>query len=212
MTRFFVVAAIVLLASCKSLELPETPETLPQLVYQVPLPPWPVSTTHRELSLDLKIYVGTDGVVRDAVLMTPTVFREWDKQALQEVRKWRFSPAMARGKPIPLWIRQTVRVQFEEPLLMVLAEIAVTEAALADSLYDLLESGVSFDTLAKRFSVAASREQGGLVGEIDVRTFPSDVRRELVKLREGRFSEPLVLGQQYVIYKRLKQKLSAKVN
>jgi TonB family protein len=213
MKRSFVVAILILLSGCKSLELPEAPETLPQLVYQAPLPPWPESSLLRELRLDLEIYVGTDGLVRDAVLITPTVFSEWNRRALEEVRKWRFSPAMARGKPVPLWIRQTVRVQFEQPMVMVLAEIAVSEAALADSLHRLLESGVPFDTLARRFSVAASRELGGVLGEIDVRTLPNEVRRELVKLQEGEFSEPLVLGQRYVIYKRLKPRsFSAKAN
>ncbi|MBM4160280.1 MAG: TonB family protein [Ignavibacteria bacterium] len=212
MTRFLVVVVVVLLGGCKSLELPESPETLPQLIYQAPLPPWPVSSTGREINLDLKIFVHSDGTVRDAVLMRPTGFRNWDAQALQEVRRWRFSPAMARGKPVPLWIRQSVRIQFEPPLYMALAEIVVNETSLADSILNLLDSGESFESLARRFSVADSRERGGNLGKVDIRTYPAHIRRELADLREGRWSELLPLGQRYVIYKRLPQAVQARAD
>jgi len=212
MTRFVVVVVIVLLGSCKSLELPETPETLPQLIYQAPLPEWPVSSAGREINLDLKIYVQSDGTVRNVVLMRPTGFRDWDARALQEIRKWRFSPAMARGKPVPLWIRQVVRIQFEPPVYMALAEIVVNETSLADSILGLLDSGESFEALARRFSVAESRERGGMLGKVDIRTYPAHIRRELADLREGHWSELLSLGQRYVIYKRVPQPVEARAN
>jgi len=211
MTRLFVVV-VFLLGGCASLRTTEEPETLPQIIYQVPLPAWPSSSTDREIILDLKIRVGSDGSVRDAAFVTPTGFREWDAQALQVVRKWRFSPAMVDGKPVPLWIHQTVRMRFEPPTFMALAELACIEANLADSIHTLLGSGESFDSLAKRFSVAGSRERGGLLGEVDVRTFPAHIRHELVKLQEGQFTKPLLLGRQHVMYKRLARAIEAKAN
>ncbi len=211
MTRLLVVV-VFLLSGCTSLQPPEAPETLPQLVYQVPLPPWPTSAVDRDITLDLKIYVNSDGSVRDAVLLTPSGFRNWDASALQEIRKWRFSPAVDRGKPIPLWIRQTVRIHFEVPMFMPLAEFVCTGAALADSVYRLLKSGEPFELLAKQFSVVTSRERGGVLGKVDVRTFPAEIRRELAKLRDGEFTGPLVLGQRYIIYKRLARGIEARVN
>ncbi len=203
MTRLLVVTLCFLLGACRALELPEAPETLPQLIYQSPLPPWPGSSPVREISLDLKIYVNSDGTVREALLVAPTRFRDWNAQALREVRTWRFSPAIARGQPIALWIRQTVRVHFEEPNYVTLAECVCIDQSYADSVYTLLKSGEVFVSLASRFSVSKTRLSGGRLGDVDVRTFPSHIRSVVAKLRVGEFTLPLKLGQHYVIYKRI---------
>lgn len=202
MARLFI-ATLLLFGGCASLQSPEAPDTLPKLMYQTPLPPWPVSVSNRQISIDVKFLVAADGSVHHAELLTPSRFASWDKEAVNQLLKWRFSPAMADGKPIQLWIRQTVYLRFEEPLMMSLAEIVCPNRVVADSVYQMLSSGTAFETLAKDFSTAASRRSGGSLGSVNIRTLPTEIQDELTKLREGEFTRPLVLGNGFVIYKRL---------
>jgi TonB family protein len=199
------VAVVLLLGGCASLQTAEAPDTLPKLVYQAPLPPWPTTVPNRQVSVDVKFLVAADGTVRRAELMTPSRFASWDREAVQQLLKWRFSPAMADGKPIPLWIRQTVNIRFAEPLIMGLAEIVCPDRVVADSVYQMLSSGTAFEVLAKSFSTAPSRDLGGSLGSINIRTLPTEIQDELTKLREGEFTHPLELGNGFVIYKRLRR-------
>jgi TonB family protein len=199
----FIVLAALLLCGCATFEQPDTSYTLPEVIYQSPLPPWPFSSNNVSLSLTFKIYVTADGTVRSAIIETPSGSKAWDTLALAEVHKWRYSPAMMNGRPTALWLRQTIMMRFDKPLYMKIAELACPEETLADSLYGLLITGASFDTLARQFSVSDSRARGGLVGEIDLHTLPSRVSREVATLHRGEITKPLKLGRQYVIYKRL---------
>jgi TonB family protein len=199
------VAVLLLLGGCKSLESPEAPDTLPKLVYQAPLPPWPASVSHRQITIDVTLHISADGSVRNAALVTPTGFKSWDTMAVRQLLQWRFSPAMVDGKPIPLWIRQTVYLRFEEPLMMALAEIVCPDRAVADSVYQMLSSGAEFEMLAKDFSTALSRELGGSLGSVNIRTLPTEIQDELIKLREGEFTHPLAFGDGFVIYRRLRR-------
>jgi len=199
----FVVIAALLLCGCATFEQPDTSYSLPEVIYQSPLPPWPFRTNNVSLTMTFRVYVADDGNVRQAIIETPSGSKEWDALALAEVRKWQYAPAMMNGRPTGLWLRQTIVMRFDKPLYMKIAELTCPEAALADSLYGLLLAGASFDTLARQFSVSQSRERGGVVGEIDLHTLPMRVSREVATLHRGEITKPLRLGRQYVIYKRL---------
>lgn len=201
MIRLFLI--VFILAGCAPLQQTEAPDTLPQLLYQVPLPAWQRSTVVQDFPLELLIRVTAEGTVGSARLLTSSGSREWDTLALAAVRQWRFAPARDGARPIPTWIRQKVRVHFEAPAMMMLREIACANQRLADSLYALLLSGVPFDSLAREYSASASREQGGLLGEVDIRAFPTHIRRPLGNLHIGEISKPLLLGENFVIYKRI---------
>ena len=47
----------------------------------------------------LEITVGTDGLVTDAKILRP-LEPSLDKQSIENVRRWRFTPATVEGKPI----------------------------------------------------------------------------------------------------------------
>jgi TonB family protein len=196
------VAVAFVLAGCASLPMPEAPDTLPQLIYQVPLPAWPHPAVIQDVPLELMIRVAADGSVSNASLVTSSGNTEWDTLALAAVRQWRFSPARNGPTPIPTWIRQKVRVHFEAPSLMTLRELTFADQQFADSLYVLLQLGSPFDSLARTFSVSKSRARGGFLGEIDIRAYPSHIRRTLSSLHAGEFTKPLPLGDQFVIFKR----------
>ena len=199
----FILIAAFLLCGCATLQPSEAPDTLPQLVRQEPLPPWPYRAPESEIALDIKIRIGSDGSVKDVVFLSPTVNKEWDSLALSKIRQWQFSPATVNGRPITLWIRQTLRMRFEEAAYVRLAEIVCPDRQVADSVYTLLDAGAPFDSLARIFSIAASRAGGGLLGEVDLRTLPLNVRHEIQRLSADHFSSPILLGRNYVIYKSL---------
>jgi TonB family protein len=199
----FIILAALLLCGCATFEPHDPSYSLPEVVYQSSLPPWPFHTQNVSLSMTFKIHVAVDGTVNDAIIETPSGSKEWDAVALTEVRKWRYSPALMNGQPAALWLRQTITMHFDKPLFMNIAELACPEETLADSLYVLLRAGASFDSLARQFSVSDSRARGGVVGEMDLHTLPMRVSREVATLHRGEITKPLRLGRQYVIYKRL---------
>ena len=199
----FILVAALLLCGCATFEMPDAGYSLPEVTYQSSLPPWPFHTNNVSLNMRFKIHVAADGTVNDAILETPSGSKEWDSLALTEVRKWRYSPALMNGKPTALWLRQTITMHFDKPLYMTIAELACPERTIADSLYALLVAGASFDSLARQFSVADSRDRGGMVGEMDLHSLPMRICREVATLHKGEVTKPLKLGRQYVIYKRL---------
>ena len=86
---------------------------------------------------------------------------------------------------------------------MSLSEIAYADRKGADSIYALLMMGENFDSLARTVSIAASREQNGKLGDVDIRTYPFHIQEELAKLNVGDITVPLQLGQSFIIFKRL---------
>jgi TonB family protein len=202
--RILVLIAL-LFCGCATVQPPEAPDTLPELIYQAPLPPWPTTNYIPGLTLELMVRVSSDGSVYRAALLTPSGDDDWDSLALATIHQWRFSPARVGTTQVPCWIRQKVRVQFEPAMPIVLSELACTDRTLIDSVYELLTQGAPFDSLARVFSVFTSRGKGGFLGQVDARAFPSHIRQKLANLRVGDITKPLVLGQNLVIYKRLGQ-------
>jgi len=200
MRRFLLIA--LLFSGCATVQRPDAPDILPRLVYQAPLPPWPTMAFAQGLTLDLMIRVSASGSVTKAALLTPSGNAVWDSLALVEILRWRFTPAKQGTIPIATWVQQRVRVQFESPLLMVLSELGSPDRSLMDSLYSMLQAGASFDSLARHYSVLESRSNGGYLGEVDARAYPAYVRRQLNDLHIGEMTEPLVLGENFVIFRR----------
>jgi TonB family protein len=196
-----ILIAAILLCGCATLEAPNAPDTFPQLVQQEPLPPWPFPAAEQEVVLDIKIRIDTNGSVKDVSFLTPSLNREWNALALEKIRRWKFSPALLDGRPVALWIRQRLRMRFEEAAYLRLAEIVCSNQQTADSVYALLDNGAPFDSLATAFSVSDSRTKGGFLGDVDLRTLPLFVRYRLQKLSLNDYSRPLPLGRNYVIFK-----------
>ena len=166
------VLIVVLMFGCGATAPLERDVQMPELVSQVPLPALSRRLQGKPLRLELKIHVAEDGSVRDAQFALSSGDPDWDRLALEKVRQWTFSPAVRGGKPISIWIRQSIALQFSDRLMMSLAEIRCATESCADSVYDALTAGADFVELARRLSVAASAEKGGGLGEGDVRTFP----------------------------------------
>ena len=197
----YTLIAAFLLCGCATIQPTYAPDTFPQLIKQEPLPPWPFRIAENEVTLDIKIRIDSDGAVRDVSFITPSLSKEWNALALEKIREWKFSPATVEGRPVALWIHQTLRVRFEEASYLCLAEIVCPDQRMADSVYALLDAGAPFDSLARVFSTSPSRTQGGFLGDVDLRTLPLFVRHELQRIRTDHISSPILLGRNYVIYK-----------
>lgn len=199
----FIVLAALLLCGCATFELPDPSYSLPEVIHQSSLPPWPFHTDHASINLVFRVYIGLDGTVGRAQIETPSGSRAWDSLALAEVRRWKYSPALMNGRPTAIWLRQLITMHFDNPLYMKIAELACSEETAADSVYAMLVAGASFDSLARQHSVSDSRTRGGVLGEIDLHTLPLHISRQVAALHPGEYTKPLKRGRQFVIFKRV---------
>lgn len=194
---------VLLGCGCATTAPPETDLRLPELVSQVPLPAPSRLLQGRPLRLELKIHIAEDGSVREAMFVYSSGDPEWDSAALERVHQWTFSPATHGGRPISIWIRQSILLQFSDQLMMSLAEIRCAEKSRADSVYAVLQAGADFVELARRLSEAATAPQGGMLGEVDIRSYPQGVQEKLKALQAGEFTPPIRIGSAYVVFRRV---------
>lgn len=195
---------LLLVAGCATTtQLPDLSGTAPVLIYQVPLPSFYQTSYSGEVKVELKLLIARDSSVQDVMFLSSNTDPKWEDRAIEEIRKWRFLPATQNGRPVPVWIRQVIIIRPEESLKMFLSEIAYTDRSGADSIYNLLMTGEDFGSLARTVSTAPSREQNGKLGEVDIRTFPFNIQKEMEKLSIGEITKPLEFGHSFVIFKRL---------
>ncbi len=179
--------------------------TLPELIYQHPLPAFPKPLSSSHLRIALKIFVSEDGAVHDVELMNSSGYLSWDSAAANAIRLWKYSPAKYDGKPVSIWLRQTAIVQFSDPFYVLLGEIIFTDEETADSAFALLETGVNFSEIVQKYSIASSRSSNGSIGTVNVQIFPEQIKKALLRLERGDYTAPLKYGEQYAIFKRLKE-------
>lgn len=193
----------ILLAGCSAIQLTESSIQVPELVKSYPLPAIVSDLPGVRLKFTVMILVLKDGTV-GRVSMTESVNDPaWDSLAVHSIMKWQFNPARQEGKPVDLWLRQPLVVQFRDPIVRNLAGLISGTEREADSLYALLEHGLNFDTLLMH-AVQVSGERSTSIGTVDISAYARNLREELLRLKEGDVSRPLKIGNRFVIYKRLK--------
>lgn len=201
---FVSVTVIVLFAACSSSQ--ETNDiTLPALVYQEPLPPFPKPTTSPTLRIALQIHVRKDGTVDDVLFLNSSGSVAWDSAAISTIRRWKYSPARCEKQPINIWLHQTAVVTFSEPQYITLAEILCSTAEQADTVFLLLEQGADFTDLVLKYSVASSQSSNGILGTVNIQMYPEHIKRVLSRLRIGKYTEPTQYGAHFAIFKRLQE-------
>lgn len=198
----FIIVPLIALG-CATTEPVEMPDKLPHLVEQEPFPPLPTAFAQTRLQLDLRLQVAENGTVLKGEILNPSGDAAWDSVALTKIKKWRFSPAVHNGKPMAMWVNIAARIKFEEPLYVRLAEIVCPSIAIADSVRALLTAGGDFGFLASSFSISQSKDQRGDLGQIDICRYRDEVKKVLSALRENEISDPVAVGDRYVIFKRL---------
>jgi TonB family protein len=196
--------SLILFSACSSTQ-ESTGIILPELFYQHPLPAFPKPLTASQLRINLKIFVGENGSVRDVELLNSSGSYSWDSAATNAIRQWKYSPARYDGKPVSIWLRQTAVVKFSDPQYIHLAEIVFASMETADSALALLERGVDFSEITRQYSISPSRSSSGSLGVVNVQIFPEQVKKVLLKLEIGAYTAPLKYGEQFVIFKRINE-------
>lgn len=207
MKPLIVVISLTMLAACTSTE-ELTDLTLPELIVQYPLPayPYPISSTH--IRIEFKLLVNEDGTVKFVEMLSGSGNNDWDAATADIIKQWRYTPALYKNKPMKLWLKQTAIVQFSEPQYMPLQEIVMLTKAEADSVYVLLEHGYRFEEMVVLHSVAASRVQDGILGKVNIQIYPLHIKQALAVLDDNQFTQPLKLGERYIILRKMAQQQS----
>lgn len=75
-----------------------------------PSPDIPVRIRKQGLSgrVVLNLLIGRDGRVQQTKTLESLPAGVFDEVAVEAVKRWRFSPALYRGEPVPVWGRQTL--------------------------------------------------------------------------------------------------------
>jgi len=168
--------------------------------------PLPVYAAHAflgDMILDAVFRVQTDGTIIGVDLVRASGDPAWDQAAVDSMMHWRFTPIPYVDPGETLLVRSRVIVRLENPSVMSLGMLVLTTQAEADSMYALLLRGASFDSLAASVRWNNGEKRGRSTGSIDIGRYPQHVRAELRRLSVNEFTEPLRLGAEYVIWKRL---------
>ena len=204
MKPLVLILSLIIFSACSSTK-ETTSISPPELLYQHPLPVFPRLLTTSQLRIALKIFIETDGTVHDVEFMNSSGSADWDSTAVSAIRKWKYSPAKYEGKPISIWLRQTAIVKFSDPQNILLAEIILNNLEEADSAFALLEEGVDFFEVVRKYSKADSRSNNGSLGIVNIQIFPEQIKNIILRLDQGDYTAPVKYGEQFAIYKRLKE-------
>jgi hypothetical protein len=177
----------------------------PKLLKQSELPPVSENLLKDSFEFSCEMLIDKNGNVETAKILNGTTDAVWDSLAELSLLNWKYSPAIYNGHPIMLKIRINVRVVFSEPKVLSLAEIQLDNLAQADSVYRALLSGGDFTLLVLKYSTSNSRSRNGILGDVNVKQFSESIYSALKHLDEGEFTKPLIYGEHYKIFKRLKQ-------
>ena len=194
----------IMLLGCSSSQLENDDITKPELLEQYPLPPIPPSVYGSHFVLNLNLHIMEDGSVKEVIIKDEGVDKEWILLAKESILKWKYSPALVKNKPVKVWINQRTIIEIAESLFYVLAEIQFDSLTTARQVYKLLIEGMVFGNLARTYSTSSSGKTSGLLGKVDVMRYPSDIRREILRLRYNEFTAPLKYGGKFIIFMRLK--------
>ncbi len=198
----FVSTVLILLSGCATTQQPAASPDQPELISMTSLPP--VSSMYPASGLKLKMlfHVKHDGSVMEVKMMNSSGDPTWDKGAVDSMGKWQFSAFPASDASTDKWVRNSVILQVQEPLILTLGEIITTNKQVADSLYNALKGGADFDAMIKLVPPGATQPLGKFLGATDIARYPKVVRDALRKLGINEITEPLRIGKEYIMYKR----------
>ena len=86
----------------------------PMIAARVP-PPYPYLARRRGIQgrVIVRLLVGKDGKVTKSEVVKAEPSGVFEDAVLRTVGRWRFSPALRRGKPIPAWVETAVKFELK---------------------------------------------------------------------------------------------------
>jgi len=82
-----------------------------------------------------------------------------------------------------------------------LAEIWVSQMALARDIYVRAKSGEDFGALAQKYSEGPGAKRGGVVGTVALEDLPAALRRRVARAKPGSLLKPIALAKGVVVVK-----------
>jgi TonB family protein len=114
------VAVAIVGGACASAPRPRTFELdqvdeRPTLTRERAIPQYPPAARKSGVTghVELRARIDDTGRVVEAKVVKSSPPRVFDAAALDAIRRWRFVPARLKGKPVGVWIRQTIRFSLE---------------------------------------------------------------------------------------------------
>lgn len=197
-----VLASLLLLSACGAMQETGVVGQRQELVKVSPLPAPILPLPARGMKLGVQFRVLHDGAIAEVRLLNSGGDRQWDSTVVGVMEKWRFSPNSNDAPSEGHWYHYIFNLRTGEPIILTLGELVAVGQQEADSLYEVLNNGVAFDSVAKEFLPGSSGDRGRFLGAISIETYPERVRNELRKLHVNDFTHPLRLGKDYVIFMR----------
>lgn len=204
MRTIIMIIILGLMIGCSSTRNSDKYYNLPALVEQEELPALPPSITTTEYRIKIRMQIDEKGEVTQAYFLKGSGEAEWDSIAIQSIKKWKFDPIRVDDKPVKMWIDQIAIVKAAKPFYLSLAEIVCDSYEKANIIFSKLEEGKDFGRLASEFSSDPSGNKLGVLGKMDVNTYPASIRSILKKLEVGQYTSPLEYKKMFVIFKRIK--------
>lgn len=184
-----------------------TDDSFPKLLTRTPLPVIPSTVIQPYFELDMVLFILEDGTVANIRLRRASGDAAWDSLAVASIKQWRFTAARFENRSVSTWFRLKLTVKYANPIYLPLAEILCNREEDADSVYAALERGEDFGELAMKYSAAPSRLMRGLLGEVDINLYAENIFKAIHQLSVGEFTKPLKFGEQFVIFKRLQNRV-----
>ena len=82
-----------------------------------------------------------------------------------------------------------------------LAEIWVSQMALAKDIYARARSGEDFGALAEKYSEGPGAKKGGLIGTVPLQSLPAPLRKRVARAKPGTLLRPIVFEKGVVVVK-----------
>jgi TonB family protein len=195
--------ALVLLAGCAGSRDSITPAEAARILSLTTLPPLSSPSAAEGIRIDVKFLVRPDGTVSDVRLLSSGGSPEWDRAAADSMRRWTFALHDADSSMQPIWVRTSIIVQVQQPVILTLAELTAKTRQEADSLYALLSSGVAFEQLVRERSGNEAPRCTWFLGSVNIARYPARIREALERLRVNEFTRPLQIDSRYAMFLRL---------
>lgn len=195
---------LLFVSACSLFQTGDKRITEPDLIKQALLPDIPQALQNQDIRFSCEMIVDIEGNVEAAKIIESSGDKSWDSLITISLMNWKYSPALVNGKPVKYLLRRKVNVLFAEARSINLAQIICSNSTDADSAYNKLLSGEDFAETARKFSISPDKNNGGVVGEVDVQHYSDHISRVISKLKINEFSKPVEYGINFAIFKRLK--------
>jgi len=200
------VAVVLMFAGCTFFSETQNPDTLPELVFRTSLPEVPSDWAYSQPKMEVLFEISRTGEVLGARFVNATGYELWEAKALEEMKRWRFSPAHLGQDSVSVWVRLPIAVRFTDQKVIFLAQLICTDRACADSAHQLLILGHPFENIVEKLPGSGLGTYEKYIGETDISAYPRELQNEIKQLKESGYTRPIRIGDSYVIFKRLANK------